>query len=110
MDTHYQPIYKEAAVVQHKYHDFTHTTAHDPAATAMRNQIHKLTSDLAANKDPRMIERNVRNMQKQIRRAQIGSSMAPTGLQSVLNRNQSLLLNRRLEGIRQNVLQHPNLR
>ena len=109
MDTHYQPIYRQAAAAQYKFHDYTHATAYDPAAKVLRNQMHSLTNDLAANKDPRAIERRVRTIQTQLRRGQqAANQMGLQGQSPILDRNQTQTLNRNLESIRKNITQHPN--
>lgn len=111
MDTHYQPIYKQAAATQYKFHDYTHATAYDPAAKVLRNQMHSLTNDLAANKDPRQIEKRVRTIQTQLRRNQTLNPAAMPGQQPpILNQNQSQTLHRNLESIRKNITQHPNFK
>ena len=111
MDTHYQPLYKQAADLQYKFHNYTHAAAYDPTARVLRNQIHHLTNDLAAGKNPRNIESRLRNIQTQLQRSQtLNSSAMPgqMGQSPILNHNQSSMLNHNFELMRRNIRQHPN--
>ncbi len=108
MDTRYQPLYRQAATMQHKFHDFTHTTANDPMANVLRQQIHGLTNDLASNKNPGVIDRRLRTIQTQLRRTQAANPSAMPGQNPLINMNQKNFLNSNFERMRQNVIQHPN--
>lgn len=108
MDTAYQPVYKQAAALQHKFHDFTHTAAHDPAATLLRNQIHGLTKDLATGKNPRTIENRIKMIDRQLRQVQRSNPHAMPGQGPVMNINQSMMLRKNFESMRMNIRQQPH--
>jgi hypothetical protein len=108
MDMQYQPIYRQAAAAQNMFHNYTHTTAHDPTATVLRNEIHKLTNDLASGRNPRAIEQRVRTIQTQLQRTQMRNPSALPGASPVLNFKQSQMLHSNFEAMRRNIRQHPN--
>lgn len=108
MDAHYQPIYKQAAVLQHRFHDYTHTTAHDPAANMLRKQIHDLTNDLAAGKNPRTVENRLKTIQTQIKRTQMRNPVAMPGEHPIINTAQSVQLHKNFEIMRRNIRQMPH--
>ncbi len=107
MDTHYQSMYTQAASLQHRVQDYTRAAAYDPTANVLRQQMHGLTHDLAANRNPRLIDNRVRTIQTQLRRQQM---MNPgMGMQNpILNNSQRNFLHSNLEQIRQNAVRHPN--
>ncbi len=108
MDAHYQPIYKQAAKLQHVFHDYTHTTAHDPAANMLRKQIHDLTNDLASGKNPRTVENRLKTIQTQIKRTQRTTPYGMPGQGPIMNTNQSVQLHKNFEMMRRNIRQMPH--
>lgn len=120
MDSHYQPLYKQAAALQYKFHDYTRATAHDPTAMVLRNQLHNLTNDIAAGKNPRTIENRMKTIQTQIKRQQMYNPAAPlqstqapgqairTGESQILNTNQANYMNKNFQTMRMNIRQHPH--
>jgi hypothetical protein len=110
MDTHYQPMYKQAANTQHAFHGYTHAVAYDPAAKAVRNSLHALTNDLAHGKDARAIDKRIRNTQMLIRRTQNANPAGLPDQTSILSRNQSQVLNRNLEAMHRSAIQHPTFK
>jgi hypothetical protein len=108
MDSHYQPIYKQAAALQHNFHDYTHTSAYDPTAKVLRNEIHHLTNDLAAGKNPRTIENRLRTINTQLKRSQMANPAAMPGQAPIMNANQTNMLRKNFETIRMGVRQHPH--
>jgi hypothetical protein len=110
MDSRYVPIYKQAAAMQHQFHDYSHHYANNPQAVVLRNEIHNLTNDLAANKHPRTIEHRLQTIQNQIRMAQTyhpgmvqGSFNAP-----ILNPHESTLLHKNFEIMRHSIRMNPH--
>lgn len=112
MDTQYQPLYKQAASMQYKFHDYTHAagTAVDPGAMALRNQMHALTNDLARGRDPRQIDNRMRTIQGQLRRQQTLTNNYATGHTQVLNDTQTRFMNRNFDSMRRTMTQHPNFK
>jgi hypothetical protein len=110
MDTHYQPIYRQAAAMQHQFHDYTHAagTAVDPNAAVLRNQIHFLTNDLAANKNPKMIEQRLYKIQTQLRRQQSYAANPMTGQNPLMSQTQTKYLHNNFTTMRNNIMKHPN--
>jgi hypothetical protein len=108
MDNHYVPIYRQAAKLQHQFHDYTHATAYDPTATLIRNEIHHLTNDLANNKNPRTIESRVRTIQTQLQRTQMLNPTPGANNQPILNMNQTHMLHQNFESLRRNIRQSPH--
>lgn len=107
MDTRYQPIYRQAAAMQNRFHNYTQTMAHDPAATALRTQIHGLTNDLATSKKTQLVQKRLTNIQNQLRRASYTTSAVMSGQSPLLNTAQSRLLRSSFEQMRQSIIQHP---
>jgi hypothetical protein len=105
MDSHYQPIYRQAAAAQNLFHNYSHTMANDPQARVLRNEIHKLTNDIASSRNPRLVEQRVRNIQNQLGRMQRASPEASQS--SLLNLNQSQRLRQDFESMRRNISMHP---
>ena len=112
MDTHYTQIYKNAAAMQHSFHDYTHTTAHDPTTTLIRNEMHNLTNDIAQGKNPRTIDNRLRVIEDQLRRTQTLNSPATTtgayASSPILNYNQRNFLHSNFQQMRQTIRQHPH--
>jgi hypothetical protein len=110
MDDYYKPLYKQAAAMQHKFHDYTYHNAADPTSMVLRQQIHNLTTDLATNKNPRTIENRLRTIQTQLRQAQRqGTQMGSiTGQPQALNYRQNSFLKNNFEHMRTDVRQHPH--
>lgn len=129
MDAQYQAMYKQAATLQHTFHDYTHAnkTAYDPTATLIRNELHGLTNDLAAGKNPRTIDNRLKLIQNKIKETQRVNpmnSMNPmhsvnpmnpaAGLPGhsygspVLNYNQRNNLSKNFQGMRQAVQARPH--
>lgn len=107
MDAHYQPLYRQAAQAQHMFHTYTHSMAHDPNALVLRNEMHKLTNDLAAGRNPRTIDRRMRTIQTQLQRTQLSHPTAMPGQSPIMNFNQSQRLHHNFEQMRRNIRQHP---
>jgi|GEM_PF-2190462 len=108
LDQHYQTMYKQAASLQHQFHDYSHPMAHDPMAHVLRQEIHNLTNDIATNKNPRTIEERLRTIQTQIRNTQAVHPTTPGSYANpLLNHNQSNLLHTNFEQMRQGFRQHP---
>ena len=107
MDTHYQTMYKQAASLQHNFHDYTHPVANDPMANVLRREIHGLTNDLAANKNPRTIENRLRTIETHIRNTQMMQPTTGGYSNPVLNHNQSNFLHTNFAQMRQGIRQHP---
>lgn len=110
MDSSYVPIYKQAAALQHQFHDYSHHMAHSPTATVLRNEIHNLTNDLASNKHPRTIEHRLKTIENQLRMAQTfhpgllpGQSESP-----VINTHESTMLHKNFEMMRKNIRMNPH--
>lgn len=111
MDTHYQTIYKQAAAMQHTFHDYTHQTAYDPNAALIRKEMHGLTNDIAAGKSARTIDNRMKTIQTQIQRTQIlNPTVAPGGQNHapILNYSQRNFLNKNFQVMRQSIQQHPH--
>lgn len=110
MDSNYVPIYKQAAALQHQFHDYSHHMAHSPTTTVLRNEIHNLTNDLAMNKHPRTIEHRVRTIEQQLRLAQTlhpGSIPGQSG-SPILNMHQSTNMHKNFEQIRRQIRMNPH--
>ena len=110
MDSHYRPIYQQAASMQHFFHDYTHAKAADPTARILRQQIHGLTNDLATNQKPKVIENRLRTIQNHLERAQTRNPLGIHAQGSVINNTQKNFLHSNFERMRQNVIQHPSFR
>lgn len=111
MDAQYKPIYKQAAALQHKFHDYSHTAAHDPAAHLLRNQIHALTKDLASNKNPHTIENRLKVIDRQLRQVQQVNDHSMFGERSqsrVLNPGQTNMLRKNFQSMRMNMRHQPH--
>lgn len=112
MDTHYQSIYKQAAAVQHSFHDYTHQVAYDPGATLIRNEMHALTNAIASGKSARTIDDHMKTIQTQIQKTQLlNPTASPTQghiASPILNYNQRNFLNKNFQTMRQNIRQHPH--
>lgn len=110
MDSSYVPIYKQAAALQHQFHDMSHASAHHPTAVVLRNEIHHLTNDIAANKNPRTIEHRLHTIQNQLRLAQTlhPDMLQPTHGQPLLNNHQSMALSKHFEMMRKNIRMNPH--
>ncbi len=125
MDSRYVPIYKQAAALQHQFHDISHSAAHNPQAMVLRNEIHHLTNDIATNKNPRTIDHRLQTIQRQLRIAQtvhpggFGGGVpnhtfgAPGGYHSqpqqpLLNNHQSMALNKNFEMMRKSIRMNPH--
>jgi hypothetical protein len=105
MNDQYKPIYKQAARLQHDFHDFTHHTAHDPMASVLRKEIHELTNDLAVGKNATTIESRVKNIQRQMHQTQLRANSNPHASTPILNTHQFVSLNQNFEHMRQNIHQ-----
>jgi hypothetical protein len=113
MDSRYVPIYKQAAVLQHQFHDLSNGAAHNPQAMVLRNEIHHLTNDLATNKNPRTIDHRLQTIQHQLRLAQTlhPGMMGNTGgfnHQPLLNNHQSMTMHKNFEMMRKNIRMNPH--
>lgn len=113
MDTHYQAVYKQAATMQHAFHDYTHRVAYDPHAALLRKELHGLTNDIASGKNARTIDGRMKKIQTEIQRTQIQGLTATTapGQQPqgpILNYNQRNFLNKNFQQMRQTIQQHPH--
>lgn len=113
MDSNYVPIYKQAAALQHQFHEYSSHMAHSPTATVLRNEIHSLTNDLATNKHPRTIEHRVRTIENQLRMSQhYHEGMNATGMPGqsspILNIHQSTHMYKNFEHIRREIRMNPH--
>ncbi len=109
MEERYKPLYKQAAALQHHFHDYTHHTANDPAAKMLRQQIHHLTNDLASGKNPRSIENRMKTIQTQLKRTQQQPhTYGLPGQSPILNTNQSVQMHKNFEMMRRNIRQMPH--
>jgi hypothetical protein len=107
MDQYYQPIYKQAAAMQHQFHDYSLSMAHDPSAMLLRNEIHKLTDDLASSRNPRTIENRLHVIENQLRQTEINNLSRPTQT-AIMKYDHSNQLVSNLEQMRLAVRQHPH--
>jgi hypothetical protein len=115
MDDYYKSLYKQATNMQYKMHDYTLQSAHDPATMVLRNEVHKLTNDLATSRSPLTIESRIKTIERQLHQAQIanpsgnfpGRPGAP-GQMPIMHYDHSNFLNKNLEGMRANIRQHPH--
>ena len=109
MDSHYQQVYRQAAALQHNFHDYTHTMSHDPTTKVLQQQIHGLTHDLATNRRPQDIANRLSMIKTQLGRAQMSSPLGGAHNQgAILNNTQKNFLHSNFERMRQNISQHPN--
>lgn len=106
INTHYQPIYRQATAMQNKFHDYTHMNAYDPAAKALQHQMHGLTNDIASNRNSSIIDNRIRSIQTQLRRTQMTNPGGTNG-SPVMSRSQTQFLHSNLEHMRQNVINTP---
>jgi hypothetical protein len=110
MDQYYQPLYRQAAAMQHQFHDYSLNMAHDPTAMVMRNEMHKLTDDLATSKNPRTIENRLQLIENQLRRSEMSHRTQPVvtpGAYPIMHADHTNQLLGNLEQMRQNLRQHP---
>lgn len=107
MDQYYQPLYKQAAAMQHQFHDYSLSMAHDPTAMVLRNEIHKLTDDLASSKNPRTIESRMHVIETQLRRSEMNNATRP-GEAPIMPGVHSNELVSNLQRMRMSLRQHPN--
>lgn len=111
MDDHYKALYKQAANMQHQFHDYSHAAAHDPAALVLRQQLHGLTNDLARGRRPQDIETRIRRIQTQIKQTQQPMPNHMPGMMPMANpmltRVQSGQLHNNFEQMRRTIRQHP---
>jgi hypothetical protein len=77
----------------------------------MRNEIHKLTNDLASGRNPRAIDARLRTIQTQLQRSQQldqAASRGMPGAAQIMNYQQSQLLHSNFEAMRKGIRSHPN--
>jgi hypothetical protein len=108
MDSRYVPLYKQAAAIQHQFHDYSHPAANTPAAVVFRNQLNGLTHDIAAGKDPRTVEHRIKTIQNQLHLAQTMHSSALTGQPQILNPHQTALMHKNFANMQQSIRMHPH--
>ena len=112
MDEYYKNLYKKAANMQYKLHDYTLQSAHDPTTMVLRNEVHRLTNDLATSRNPLTIEARIKTIERQLRQAQHGTGsalpgMGMTGQSPIMHYDHSSFLHKNLEGMRMDLRQHP---
>lgn len=109
MDEQYKSLYKQAANMQFKMHDYTLQSAHDPQTMLIRTEMHNLTNDIATGRSPLTVEARLKTIENQLRRAEMTNpSTAVAGQSPIMHYDHSSFLRKNLEGMRTNLRQHPN--
>lgn len=106
MDSHFQPIYKQAAAMQHTFHDYTLKTAYDPTATLIRNEMHGLTNDIASGKSAGTIDNRLKTIERQVKQTQLMNPAITPGQNPILNYGQRNNLGKHIQTMRQSIRPH----
>lgn len=107
MDEQYKALYKQAADMQYKMHDYTVQSAHDPQSMVLRHEMHQLTNELATGRNPLTIEARLKTIENQLRYNDIAHPQTGTGAPGPLMHpdHQQYML-KSLDSMRMN-LKHP---
>jgi len=114
MDDQYKSLYKQAANMQYKMHDYTMQSAHDPTTMLLRNEIHSLTNDLATSRSPLTIESRIKTIERQLHQAQMTNpNQATVGMPGqargpIMHYDHGNFIHKNLESMRTNLRQHPH--
>lgn len=114
IDAKYRTMYRQAAKLQHNFHDSTYQSAHDPAATMMRRELHGLTNDIAQGRNPKTLEARLNRIQSKIQQSQrpgygaSRASMYRAGAAPIMDRKQTMGMNRSFSTMRRSIQQHPH--
>jgi hypothetical protein len=101
-------MYKQAAALQHQFHDYTHASAHDPMANVLRNEIHHLTNDFATNQKPELINKRLETIQRQLRNVEMTHPQSMGATSPIMNHVQSSYLHNNFEQMRTGMRQRPH--
>lgn len=100
MDSQYQPFHRQATDLKYRFHDSLNDPSH-PMAHVMAREIHELTQDIAARKDPNAIESRIKVIQHQLIQARAQGNQ-------VLNSDHNQYLHHNYERMRTGLRQLPH--